>query len=100
MEALLSRLDIFVDTGSIDFNINQLLMRKNLRLEAVWRSTYEHFVRGLPILGKNEFPFAEMASHVLPLSQIKEGFETLNGNYQINKSETTIKIVIQSELVE
>ena len=26
----------FVDMGSIDFNINQLLMRKNLRLEAVW----------------------------------------------------------------
>jgi len=42
----------FVDMGSIDFNINQLLMRKNLRLEAVWGSTYEHFVRGLPILKK------------------------------------------------
>ncbi|MAJ74072.1 hypothetical protein CMK13_13800 [Candidatus Poribacteria bacterium] len=69
--------------GSIDFNINQLLMRKNLRLEAVWGSTYEHFVRGLPILEKNEFPFAEMVSHVLPLSRIREGFEALNGNYQI-----------------
>ena len=87
----------FVDMGSIDFNINQLLMRKNLRLEAVWGSTYEHFVRGLPILEKNEFPFAEMVSHVLPLSRTKEGFEALNGNYQI-KSETTIKIVVQSEL--
>ena len=83
--------------GSIDFNINQLPMRKNLRLEAVWGNTYEHFVRRLPILGKNEFPFAEMVSHVLPLSRIREGFETLNGNYQI-KSETTIKIVVQSEL--
>ncbi len=87
----------FVDMGSIDFNINQLLMRKNLRLEAVWGSTYEHFVRGLPILEKNEFPFAEMVSHVLPLSRIREGFEALNGNYQI-KSETTIKIVVQSDL--
>ena len=83
--------------GSIDFNINQLPMRKNLRLEAVWGNTYEHFVRRLPILGKNEFPFAEMVSHVLPLSRIREGFEALNGNYQI-KSETTVKIVVQSEL--
>ena len=83
--------------GSIDFNINQLPMRKNLRLEAVWGNTYEHFVRRLPILEKNEFPFAEMVSHVLPLSRTKEGFEALNGNYQI-KLETTIKIVVQSEL--
>ena len=83
--------------GSIDFNINQLPMRKNLRLEAVRGNTYEHFVRRLPILEKNEFPFAEMVSHVLPLSRIREGFEALNSNYQI-KSETTIKIVVQSEL--
>ena len=53
----------FVDMGSIDFNINQLLMRKNLTLEAVWGSTYEHFVRGLPILEKNEFPYGDMVSH-------------------------------------
>ena len=72
-------------------------MRKNLRLEAVRGNTYEHFVRRLPILEKNEFPFAEMVSHVLPLSRIREGFEDLNGNHQI-KSETTIKIVVQSEL--
>ena len=58
----------FVDMGSIDFNINQLLMRKNLRLEAIWGARYEHFVRGLPILEKNEFPFSDMVSHVLPLS--------------------------------
>ena len=87
----------FVDMGSMDFNINQLLMRKNLRLEAVWGSTHEHFVRGLPILEKNEFPFVEMISHVLPLSRVKEGFEALNGNYQL-ESETTIKIVVQAEL--
>ena len=48
----------FVDMRSINLNLNQLLMRKNLRLKAVWVSQYEHFVRGLPILEKNEFPFA------------------------------------------
>ena len=86
----------FVDMGSIDFNINQLLMRKNLRLEAVWGSTYEHFVRGLPILEKNEFPFADMVSHLLPLSRVREGFEALNGNYQLD-DKTTIKIVLQAD---
>ena len=44
-----------------------------------------------------EFPFVEMISHVLPLSRVKEGFEALNGNYQL-ESETTIKIVVQAEL--
>ena len=41
-------------------------MRKNLRLEAVWGFQYEHFIRGLPILEKAEFPFSDMISHVLP----------------------------------
>ena len=84
----------FVDMGSIDFNINRLLMRKNLRLEAVWGSTYEHFVRGLPILERNEFPFAAMVSHALPLEETLKGFEALNGSYRLGE-ETVIKIAIR-----
>ena len=86
----------FVDMGSIQLNPNQLLMRKNLRLEAVWGFEYEHFIRGLPILEKAEFPFADMISHVLPLSRVGEGFEALNGKYQLD-DRTTIKIAIQSQ---
>ena len=82
--------------GSIQLNPNQLLMRKNLRLEAVWGFQYEHFIRGLPILEKAEFPFADMISHVLPLSRVGEGFEALNGNYQLD-DQTTIKIAIKSQ---
>jgi threonine dehydrogenase-like Zn-dependent dehydrogenase len=84
----------FVDMGSIDFNINQLLMRKNLRLEAVWGSRYEHFVRWLRLLEKNELPYADMVSHVLPLEDVLKGFEALNGTYRIG-DETVIKIVVQ-----
>jgi L-iditol 2-dehydrogenase len=86
----------FVDMGSIDFNINQLLMRKNLRLEAIWGSATEHFVRALPILEKNEFPFAEMVSHVLPLERVKEGFDALDGRYRLG-DETVIKIAVRGE---
>src|SRR5438552_18955090 len=51
----------FVDVGSLEFNPNQLLVRKNLRLEAVFGyGGNETFVRGLPILERNEFPYAEM----------------------------------------
>lgn len=84
----------FVDMGSIELNINRLLMRKNLRLEAVWGSKYEHFVRGLPILEKNEFPFADMVSHALSLEEVLNGFEALNGSYRLG-DETVIKIVVR-----
>lgn len=83
----------FVDVGSFSLNPNQMLMRRNVRLEAVWGSRPEHFVRGLPILEKNEFPFADMVSHVLPLSRMREGFEALDGKYKLD-GETVIKIAI------
>lgn len=86
----------FVDMGSIDFNINQLLMRKNLRVEAIWGSSYEHFVRGLPLLEQSGLPFADMISHQLPLSQVEDGFKALDGGYRIN-GETAIKIAVRAE---
>lgn len=83
----------FVDMGSIELNINQLMMRKNLRFEAIWGSRAEHFVRGLPLLEKNEFPYAEMVSHVLPLERVADGFAALNGTYRLD-GETVIKIAV------
>ena len=85
----------FVDMGSIDFNINQLLMRKNIRLEAIWGSRPEHFVRGLPILEKDEFPFADMVSHELPLSRVRDGFDALNGTYRL-EGDMVIKIAVSA----
>lgn len=85
----------FVDMGSIELNINRLMMRRNLRFEAIWGSSYEHFVRGLPILERNEFPFAEMVSHTLPLSRVKDGFDALNGTYRLG-GETAIKIAVRA----
>ncbi len=86
----------FVDMGSIDFNINQLLMRKNLRVEAIWGSRYEHFVRGLPLLEKSDLPFADMVSHQLPLSKVEDGFKALDGGYRLD-GETAIKIAVRAE---
>ncbi|MEM7030834.1 MAG: zinc-binding dehydrogenase [Chloroflexota bacterium] len=88
----------FVDMGSIDFNINQLLMRKNLTFEAIWGSRYEHFVRGLPMLERNEFPFADVVSHTLPLEDIAKGFDALNGDYRLD-GETVIKIAVRGEAI-
>ncbi|MEM7127525.1 MAG: zinc-binding dehydrogenase [Chloroflexota bacterium] len=85
----------FVDMGSIDFNINRLLMRKNLTFEAIWGSRYEHFVRGLAILERRDVPIEKMVSHKLSLFDVKKGYEALNGDYRIG-SETVIKIAVQA----
>ena len=85
----------FVDMGSIDFNINRLLMRKNMRVEAIWGSQYEHFVRGLRILEKNEEPYADMVSHTLPLDRVLDGFHALNGSYRLGDEEV-IKIAVKA----
>jgi len=51
-------------------------------------------VRGLPLLERNEFPFAAMVSHALPLEETLKGFEALNGSYRLGE-ETVIKIAIR-----
>ncbi len=84
----------FVDQGPISLNVNQLMMRRNLRVEAIWGSGTEHFIRGLPLLERNEYPFADMVSHVLPLEDIDKGFAALNGTYRLG-DEVVIKIVVQ-----
>jgi len=87
----------FVDIGTIDFNPNQLLMRKNIHLEAIWGSRPEHFVRAMPILEKNELPFADMISHVIPLDRVSEGFHALAGSYSLDGKDA-IKIAVAANV--
>ncbi len=86
----------FVDIGSIELNPHRHLLRRNLRLEGVWGSRYPHFVRGLPLLERGDFPYAELVSHVLPLEDARKGFDALNGSYQLN-GETVFKIVLRGD---
>jgi L-iditol 2-dehydrogenase len=85
----------FVDVGALQINPNQELMRKNLRLEAIWGSGHEHFVRGMPLLERNEFAYAKMVSHQLPLERVADGFASLSGAFSLDGRDT-IKIAISS----
>jgi len=87
----------FVDVGTFECNPNHMFMRKNLRLEAVWGSGPEHFVRALPILEKNEFPFAELVSHIISLERVAESFNVLRSGYCLDGKET-IKIAVEGGL--
>jgi threonine dehydrogenase-like Zn-dependent dehydrogenase len=83
----------FVDTGDVTINPHRHLLRRNLRLEGVWGSRYPHFVRGLPLLEREDFPYADLVSHVLPLSEVGRGFDALNGAYQLDGA-TVVKIAV------
>ena len=85
----------FVDVGTFQCNPNHMFMRKNLRLEAVWASKAEHFVRALPILEKNEYPFADLVSHTIPLDRVAEGFNALAGGYNLDGKDA-IKIAVDA----
>jgi len=89
----------FVDVGSLEFNPNQLLMRKNLRVEAIWGyGSTETFLRGLPLLERNEFPFADLVDPILPLEQTADGFAALTGGYRL-AGRDVIKIALRGATV-
>ena len=85
----------FVNIGTVEVNPNLHFCRTNLRLEAIWGSRYDHFVRGMAILERMELPFADMVSHQLPLERTADGFNALNGSYHLGDEEV-VKVTISS----
>jgi L-iditol 2-dehydrogenase len=89
----------FVDVGALELNPNQLLMRKNLRLEAIWGyGGPDYFMRANTVLEKNEFPFAELVNPILPLEQAADGFAALDGGYRL-AGRDVIKVALRGGAV-
>lgn len=86
----------FVDVGTFQCNPNTMFMRKNLRMEAVWASAPEHFVRAMPILEKQEFPIQDLVSHIIPIDRVAEGFNALHNGYRLDGKDA-IKIAVKGE---
>lgn len=85
----------FVDVGMVAVNPNQHFLRPNLRLEGIWGSRHHHFVRAVAIMENQEVPFQEMVSHVLPLDRVRDGFDALNGTYELD-GKTAFKIAVKA----
>ena len=84
----------FVDVGSLELNPNQLLMRKNLRLEAIWAGGDEvNFVRAVTVLERAEYPLGQLVTP-LPLERVVDGFETLSGGYRLDGRDV-VKIALR-----
>ena len=83
----------FVDMGSLDFTSTSPDAQEPDR-----RSGVGHPLRALRARDadpeKQEFPFADLVSHILPLDEVKNGFQALNGDYRLG-GETVIKIAVQ-----
>lgn len=84
----------FVDIGSMEFNPNTQLMRKNIRMEAIWGGRTEYFMRGIPVMERGDFPIEDMVSHILPLDRVAEGFNALAGSYHLDGKDA-IKIALK-----
>jgi threonine dehydrogenase-like Zn-dependent dehydrogenase len=89
----------FVDIGSLQLNPNQELMRRNLRLEAVWGGgSPDYFVRAHQVMARNEIPFEELVDPVLPLERVADGFAALHGGYKLGGKDV-LKVAVQGGLV-
>jgi threonine dehydrogenase-like Zn-dependent dehydrogenase len=74
----------FVDVGTLELNPNQQLMRKNLRLEAIWGTGgTENFVRAQRVLERIELPLADLVTPV-PLTRVDDAFAALSGSYNLD----------------
>lgn len=87
----------FVDVGSLQLNPNQELMRRNLRLEAVWGGGGpDIFVRAHAVMARGEIPFADLVDPILPLDRVAEGFDALHsGAYQLGGKDV-LKIALRA----
>lgn len=85
----------FVDVGSLQLNPNQELMRRNLRLEAVWGGGGpDIFVRAHSIMARGEIPFGDLVDPILPLERVAEGFEALHSGYRL-AGKDVLKVALQ-----
>ncbi len=89
----------FVDVGSLQLNPNQELMRRNLRLEAVWGGGGpDVFVRAHAVMARGAIPFQDLVYPILPLERVAEGFEALHsGAYQL-AGQDVMKIALKGAL--
>lgn len=83
----------FADTGSTKINPCTDVLTKNIRIEGIYDNEPEQFVRAIPILEKNEFPFAEIISHKLPLTSLKDAVDAITKGGKIDGKEV-VKVVI------
>jgi L-iditol 2-dehydrogenase len=94
--ATLCEVGHFADAGSVKINPCLDILSKNIRIEGIYDNEPEQFVRAIPILEKGEFPFANIISHRLPLTRLKEAMEAILTGAKIDDREL-VKAVIEPE---
>jgi L-iditol 2-dehydrogenase len=87
----------FVDVGSLELNPNHHLMRKNLRLEAVWGTGgTDNFIRAQRVLERIELPLADLVTPV-PLERVDDAFAALDGRYNLDGNDI-VKLALHGAL--
>jgi threonine dehydrogenase-like Zn-dependent dehydrogenase len=88
----------FVDVGALTLNPNQELMRRNLRLEAVWGGgSNDYFVRAHRVMARGEVPFQDLVDPILPLDRVADGFDALHNGYKLGGKDV-LKVAVRGGL--
>jgi threonine dehydrogenase-like Zn-dependent dehydrogenase len=88
----------FVDVGNVEINPNHMLMRRNLRLEAVWGGGgADIFARAHAVMARGDIPFADLVDPILPLERVADGFNALHNGYRLEGKEV-FKIALRGSL--
>jgi threonine dehydrogenase-like Zn-dependent dehydrogenase len=73
----------FAYTGLIEISPFHHLCNKNVNIQGVWGDDVEHMLRALSILEKREYPYEELATHVVGLNQLNEAIRFQENNYTL-----------------
>jgi L-iditol 2-dehydrogenase len=87
----------FTDTGSIEINPFWQICNKNINLQGSWGAETEHFVRGLAILEKGDFPYAKLVTHKIPLRRLNEIIDLPEKGYLLD-GKIAMKVVVETAL--
>jgi threonine dehydrogenase-like Zn-dependent dehydrogenase len=67
----------FSDSGTVEINPSLHLCAKLITLVGSWSSTPDTFVQALNLMERDDFPYGEVVTHLLPLERLTEGFRAL-----------------------
>jgi L-iditol 2-dehydrogenase len=87
-------LGAFTDRGDVAINPHWDLLQKNVTLYAMWGDEITDYAQALPLLEKLEYPYAEIVSHKVPLTRVKDAVDAIGKGGYVLDGRGAIKIAV------
>jgi L-iditol 2-dehydrogenase len=76
----------YSDAGTVPINPFYITIR-DLTIVGIRASALTHWVRARPLLEAQEYPFAQMISHKVPLERVGDAIGAMTGDYRLDGEE-------------